>query len=222
MHLKHKQKRLIPLIVTILLFGIIYLIGKSIPEESIRQLINKAGPMGPVVFILFMLLTYIFAPLSGTPVLFVGFYAFGKNVIFFASIAAFIASITNFWIARIWGRSIIEKLIGKDEIHKVDKFTQNYGLLALFISRIFLKGYHDIISYAAGLTSIKFSRYLIISTIGMIPGVSVWYFLASLVDDPVSFTIITIVEIFIFALLFGIGSLIIKKYKKINIKVLSK
>lgn len=210
----HKHKKLIPLIITIILFGVIYLIGKSISEENIRQIINNAGPMGPVVFILLMLLTYILAPLSGTPVLFIGFYAFGQNVIFYASVAAFFASITNFWISRIWGRSIVKKLIGKEEVHKVDKFTQNYGLLALFISRIFLKGFHDIISYAAGLTSIKFSRYLLVSTIGMIPGVSIWYILASFIDDPVSFTIVTIFEIFIFSLLFSIGSLIIKKYNK--------
>lgn len=210
----NKLKKLFPLFLTIFLFGIIYFIGRSIPEENIRQLINDAGPMAPVVFIFLTLITYIIAPLSGTPVLFVGFYAFGQNIIFYSAIAAFLASITNFWIARLWGRAIVEKIVSKDNMHKVDKFMQNYGLLALFISRIFLKGIHDIISYAAGLTNLKFSSYLIVSTLGMIPGIMLWYFLSTLVDDPTSFTILTIVQIFIFSSLFGIGSLIVKRYKK--------
>lgn len=210
----NKRKKLYPLVLTIFLFGVSYFVGRSIPEENIRQLINNAGPIAPVVFILLAFLTYILAPLSGTPILFVGFYAFGQKVIFYSAIAALIASITNFWIARRWGRAIVERLVDKEDLHKVDKFTQNYGLLALFISRIFLKGIHDIISYAAGLTTLKFSDYLIVSTIGMIPGVMLWYFLATLVDDPTSFTLITIIQIFIFSSLFGIGSLIIKRYKR--------
>lgn len=209
-----KRKKLIPLVITILLFGIIYFAGRNIPQEHIRNLINEAGPMAPIVFILLSLLTYIIAPLSGTPVLFVGYYAFGQNVVFYAAIAAFIASITNFWIARRFGRSFVEKMVGKNQMHRVDAFTQNYGLFALFISRIFLKGLHDVVSYTAGLTSVPFLRYLIVSTAGGIPGVMIWYFLSTLVDDPTSFTLLTIAEVFFLFCIFAIGSFIVRVHKK--------
>jgi uncharacterized membrane protein YdjX (TVP38/TMEM64 family) len=207
-------KRYSPLLLTILAFALIYAVGKSYPEENIKLILRNVGVFGPLVFIFLTLITYIIAPLSGSPLLFIGFYLFGQQVVVYSVIAAFISSIINFWISRYWGRSIAEKLTGRVELHKVDKFTQSYGLLTLFLLRVFQSGIHDFVSYAAGLTKMKFSHYFLVSTAGMVPGTLLWYILASKVNNPVVFVILNFSLIFFFSFTFLVGSFFLKKMKR--------
>lgn len=212
--LKIRVKRLYPLLFTLFLFILLFLVGRNYPEENIRSLIKSAGPLAPVIFILLMLLTYILAPISGSPLLFAGFYAFGEKVVFLTVVAAFIASVVNFWVARRFGRPLVEKLVGKDSIHKIDKLTANYGLVTLAVFRFFQGGIHDFVSYAAGLTSMRFSSYFLVSTIIMIPGTSLWYLLASQVGTPAEFTILSFLQATVLSTIFILGSLAIRRWKK--------
>lgn len=207
------NKNLITIILTVLLLLGLYLISIKIPQEAIRSFIDSFGPFGPAVFIITMLLTFIFAPLSGSPLLFVGFLLFGRNVIWYTMVSALLASITNFWIARVWGRPLIGKFVGEENIKKIDKLSQNYGLGMLFILRIFQGGIGEFVSYAAGLTSIKFTSYILVSTLGMIPGTVIWYLLSSIISSPLEFTILSTFMAFIFSIIFIISTLIIKKLK---------
>ena len=80
-------------------------------------------------------------------------------------IAAVITSVTNFWIFRIWGRKIVAKLAPeKTNLDKIDSLTKDYGLQTLFIFNIYDKEFHDVISYAFGLTNLKFKQYFIINS----------------------------------------------------------
>lgn len=205
--------KFIPLLSFIILFGLIFLLGRNIPDEKLRELISNFGIFGPIVFILIVIIGHVIAPLSGSPILFAGFYAFGRNVAFYYAIGALSSSIFNYWIAKRWGRVLVEKFIGKENIHKVDKLTQNYGLLMLFFLRVFQVGIYEYVSYAAGLTAIKFTPYLITSTLGSIPGFIILYFLTSYIDNPVNFILLNILLAYILALIFVVGVLIIK-YRK--------
>ena len=186
------KKGYVPLIIIVVLFLVFYLIGTNIPEQTIREVIKNAGPLGPVVLIFLIWTTNVIAPLGATPFLFAGFYLYGQAVVIYGSAAAVIASVTNFWIARIWGRSIVEKLAGIDSLEKIDSLTSNYGLQALFICRVLLSQFHDIISYAFGLTKLKFLPYFIVSTLGTIPGTILWYYLSTKLNNPLAFTALTL------------------------------
>lgn len=188
--MKFINKKTYPLIIIVVIFLVIYLVGSRIPEETIRLFVEKAGPFGPLLIIFLLWSTNIVAPLSAAPFLFAGFYLFDKMVIVYSLTAAFFASITNFWIAKIWGRRVVEKLAGTDGLKKIDYLAENYGPKTLFIFRLILWGYHDVISYAFGLTKINFTQYLIISTLGTIPGSLLWYFLSSKITNAVTFTVV--------------------------------
>lgn len=186
-------KNLLPIVITIILFALIFFVGNSIPQETLRKMIVDFGLFGPFIFIFLLLLTYIIAPLNATPILLAGFFAFGESVVVFSFITAFVASIINFYLSRRWGRVIILKFIGKKNMEKVDRMTKNYGLLSLFLLRVFQGVFQDFISYAFGLTSIRFSSYIVVSTLGMIPGTILWYILSLQVESPISFVIINII-----------------------------
>lgn len=212
--LKFSKNKLFHLIILILVFAIIYSLGKLIPEETLRDTINSAGIFAPIVFILISLITNIVAPLSGTPVIFVGYYAFGNNVIFLTTIAAYVSFIINFWVARIWGRPLVTKFVGIEAIYKIDSLAKNYGLVSLFFLRVFQGGIHDFVSYAAGLTNMKFSPYLITSLAASIPGTALWYFLSLQVTTPLAFSLLSLLLTFVFSAIFILGNIIWRKRKK--------
>jgi len=189
--MKIHHKSYLPLGIIVILFVVMYLIGSKVPETTIREMIKNAGSFGVVVLILLFWVTNVIAPLSGSPFLYAGFYMYGQAVVFYAFIAAVIASVTNFWIARVWGRNLVKKLAGADGLKKVDDLSQNYGKQTLFIFRLFLKEFHDVISYAFGLTKMDFSSYFLISTLGMIPATLIWYFISLQIHNPLTFTAIS-------------------------------
>lgn len=200
--MKYITKNNYPLIVIILLFIIIYFIGSTIPEKTIRDFVENAGIFGPVLIIFLFWITNLIAPVSGSPLLFAGFYLFGKEVIVYSLIASFIASITNFWVSRMWGRTVVERLAGVEGLDRIDKLADDHGPKTLFMFRLVLWQYHDVISYVFGLTKIGFRQYLLISTIGTIPGALLWWFLASKITNPAIFTILT----------FGIAAICLASY----------
>jgi len=189
--MKISQKNYLPILSIILAFLIIILISSNVPEETIRSVMKEAGPWGVIILIFFLWITNVIAPLSGSPFLFAGFYLYGQMSVLYAFIAAVIASITNFWIARIWGRKVVEKLAGQNSLKKIDTLTKNYGLQTLFVFRLFLKEFHDVISYAFGLTNLKFFHYFVVSTLGMIPTTLIWYLISFKIHDAVVFTAIS-------------------------------
>lgn len=209
-----KKKKFYPIIVTVLILFAIYFLGRLIPEEALRSLIDDAGIFGPFLLVLLILLANIIAPLSSSPILLVGYYAYGRNIIFLASAAALVSFVTNFWIARKFGRSLVEKFAGKESMRKMDKLTNNYGLVALFFLRLFQGAIHDFISYAAGLTSMKFSSYIIVSSLALAPHTLIWYLFSLKVSNPFSFIAITAIMTFSLSFLFILFTLAATKSKK--------
>ena len=207
------RKSLLPAAITILLFALIYTIGSSIPDTTIQEIVGNAGPFGVIILIFLIWLTNIFAPLGAAPFIYAGFYLYGPTVTIYSYIAAFIASITNFWIARIWGRRLVTRFVGNENLEKVDKIAKNYGLKTLFVTRIFLGQFHDVISYLFGLTNVKFRQYIIVSTLGTIPGAILWYFIATKAGNPITFMSATVVITYGFLVTYFLW---LKLNKKIN------
>ncbi|MBI3887724.1 TVP38/TMEM64 family protein [Candidatus Microgenomates bacterium] len=137
MYKKLLTKSVVPFLIMALLFGLIYTFSQFVPESDIRNFIKTAGPFGPIVIILGILLTNIIAPLGAGPFLFAGFLAYGKEVVWLSYISAVLASIINFWLARRYGRNLVEKLAGKEPLEKVDSFTNKYGLVTLTFLLVF-------------------------------------------------------------------------------------
>ena len=175
------------------------MIGMLIPEDAIKKIFYDAGSFGPLLLIVLLWLANFFAPLSGSPFLFAGFYLYGRQVVLYATVAAILASITNFLVAKKWGRPLVVRLVGEDALIRLDGLTKNYGLVTLFIFRVFLKEFHDIdiVSYAFGLTGLKFWQYFAVSTLGMVPPTLMWYLLSGKVHNATTFTLFSWIMLYI-------------------------
>ncbi|KKQ97288.1 MAG: hypothetical protein UT24_C0002G0037 [Candidatus Woesebacteria bacterium GW2011_GWB1_39_12] len=208
------RKRVVPLLFIVVISLLLYLLSRSFSEKEIITFINDAGFFAPVVYILLTLLTLVIAPFSGTPIIFAGYYAFGQRVIFYSIVAAYISYVLNFWIARKWGRTIVGKFVGKEDMKKVDELTKDYGIVTLVFLRIFQGSINDFVSFAMGLTNMKFKIYLVVSLLASIPGTILWYYLSLNADTPAQFTIIMLVLTLTLSFVFIMGSIFWKKFLK--------
>ena len=171
------KKTLVFLLIITSVSGALLYIQKLIGLAKIQQLVAGSGVWGPVVLILLIVLTHIFAPIQGTPFVILGFALFGKWTIIYLSLATAISSFTNFWIARKFGRDLVVRLVGKGAMSKVDHIAAHEGVKVLIVMRFFQGYISDFISYAAGFTSIKFPVYYLISLIVPIPWTVIMFIL---------------------------------------------
>jgi uncharacterized membrane protein YdjX (TVP38/TMEM64 family) len=154
-----------------------------VDASDVEAITNKAGWFGPILIALFILATQVFAPLSGTPGIFVGIklYGFANTLILFYFTSLLSATI-NFWLARKYGRKIVAKFVGEKTLNEIDELSKVNERVLLITSRIFGYYFFDIISYAVGLTKIKFMKYFIYTALlTLIPTIA-QYFIFSHLD----------------------------------------
>lgn len=210
---KTKSKRLIFYLSLFLLISLgIYFLSSRIKTEEFTQLIEKAGFLGPVVFIFAMASTYVIAPLSGTPFYFGGYLFFQNKVQIYNYLASVLAATINFWLAKKWGRGLVTKLVGGKNMDKVDQFTEDYGLKSLILLRVFQGQFHDFISYGFGLTKMRYLPFMIVSALAPIPWLLLWQFYIfrriKNIGEFAIWWVVTLIPLFI------ISGFFVSRYKK--------
>lgn len=150
------------LIVTILYITMAFTL-QIIGLDNAQLFIKKTGVWAPIVFIALCAISLIIAPLSGSSLFVVGGTLFGKHHAFLLSyIATLIGCSANFWISRKFGRKVAQKFIGKNNLDELDKFINKLKSRRSILSMIIIMPLsQDIISYAIGLTKIKYTYFLI-------------------------------------------------------------
>lgn len=85
-----------------------------------------------------------------------------------------------FYIARILGRELTEKLVTKAGLKQVDQFFQAYGKHTILICRLLPFVSFDLVSYAAGLTSMSFGGFFLATGIGQLPATIVYSYVGGM------------------------------------------
>lgn len=135
-------------------------------SDSFKAFVANIGVGGYFIVMGYTVLSHIFAPLSGTPGVLLGVAIYGiRTGMILLYVASLVSAIANFYISRRYGRRIVTKLIGEKAMVEVDDFTSLQGVKALFGARILGFSAFEFISYAAGLTSIPFRTYFLVTVI---------------------------------------------------------
>ncbi|MEM7714236.1 MAG: VTT domain-containing protein [Cyanobacteria bacterium P01_A01_bin.68] len=143
-----------------LVVGITYI--NQVGIEQIRANVDKLGIWAPIALILLRTVSVVipaipstaYSLLSGT--LF-GFWK-GIAVIF---IADFAACCLNFYIAKRFGRKIVQKFVGEKFIDKVDNLASKHLEDNIFLVAGFLMtGLFDFVCYAVGLTEMPWHKFI--------------------------------------------------------------
>ncbi len=132
-------------------------------------MVADLGMLGPIGIIAFMTIAVVFSPIPSAPIAIVsgavyGYIAGAIYVIVGAELGALIA----FSLARLLGRDILARWFG-DKLEAGLLGSQNALMFAVFASRLMPFISFDIMSYAAGLSVLKFWRFAIATVARIIP-----------------------------------------------------
>lgn len=154
-----------------LVVGMIYLAMKLfllpyIGTPEFKLFIDEVGFWGYLIIIGYIIISHVFAPISGMPGVAFAITIYGLSTgMWLLYYAGLISCIINFYISRKYGRGLVKKFVGAEAMKEVDEFTAVGGEQVLFISRLFGFSFFDFISYAAGLTKITFKSYFAITAV---------------------------------------------------------
>jgi uncharacterized membrane protein YdjX (TVP38/TMEM64 family) len=148
--------------------------------ESIVGYLRSFGVWAVVISFLLMMFQSIIAPLPAFLITFANAAVFGWwQGALLSWTSAMAGALVCFYIARIAGRDIVERLNKNFSLEKLDAYFDRYGKHTILICRLLPFISFDFISYAAGLTAIKPIPFLIATGIGQLPATVVYSYVGS-------------------------------------------
>lgn len=147
----------------------------------IREFVESYGVYAAAVSFCLMIFQSVAAPLPAFLITFANANLFGwwKGAILSWTSAMAGAAIC-FWIARLLGRDVVEKLTSRAGLEQIDDFFERHGRLSILIARLLPFVSFDIVSYAAGLTSMSFGGFLIATGLGQLPATIVYSYVGGM------------------------------------------
>ena len=146
---------------------------ENVPK--IKTWVTSFGRIAPLIYIgLYLVSTVFFLP--GTPVTVLAGFIFGPLWgVFYASVASIISVSVAFLIARYVARDLVESWVKDNaQFRKIDEQVEEQGWRILMFTRLVPIFPFNLQNYAYGLTSIRFSTFVLVSAIFMLPGTAVF------------------------------------------------
>lgn len=155
----------------------IFILG-NMDIDLVRGYILGFGVWAPVVSFLLMIFQSVAAPLPAFLITFANAAIFGwvKGAIL-SWASAMAGAVLCFYIARFLGRDSVEKLTSKFALKDIDSFFEKYGNYAILIARLLPFISFDLVSYAAGLTTMSFWSFFWATGVGQLPATIVYSYI---------------------------------------------
>jgi len=174
-----KNKKLTISMITLLILVITYFaFFRGLTPEILRNYIGGFGYLAPFIYILcFTILPIAFFPV---PILALAaglLFGFLPGTIY-TLIGAVLNSAIMFLMAKVLAKDAVTNLLQRKLPENWSSFLFNLdekkGFGIIFILRLIPAMPYNLINYGAGLTSIKFSSYMLATILGILPGTLVF------------------------------------------------
>lgn len=174
-----KNKKLTISMITLLILVITYFaFFRGLTPEILRNYIGGFGYLAPFIYILcFTILPIAFFPV---PILALAaglLFGFLPDTIY-TLIGAVLNSSIMFLMAKVLAKDAVTNLLQRKLPENWSSFLFNLdekkGFGIIFILRLIPAMPYNLINYGAGLTSIKFSSYMLATILGILPGTLVF------------------------------------------------
>ncbi|MBR4197016.1 MAG: TVP38/TMEM64 family protein [Synergistaceae bacterium] len=146
-----------------------------------REFIADYGAYAAAVSFFLMIFQSVAAPLPAFVITLANANLFGwvKGAILSWS-SAMAGAALCFYISRVLGRNAAEKLTSRAGLQSVDKFFDRYGTHSILIARLLPFISFDLVSYAAGLTSMRFLPFFVATGVGQLPATIVYSYVGGM------------------------------------------
>lgn len=170
---------------------------QNVDVDLARGYILGFGIWAPIVSFLLMILQSIAAPLPAFIITFAnaGLFGWVKGAAL-SWTSAMAGAALCFYIARFFGRDVVEKLTSKYALESIDDFFDQYGNYAILIARLLPFVSFDIVSYAAGLTSMSFWSFFIATGIGQLPATIIYSYIGSMLTGTTRTVVMGLLVLF--------------------------
>ena len=149
--------------------------------STMRAFIAQYGPWAMMVSSLLMIFQSLAAPLPAFFITLTNANLFGW---WQGCILSFVSSMAGaalcFYIARILGRDVVEKICTKGALKQIEDFFAKYGKKCILVARLLPFISFDVVSYAAGLTAMDFWGFFIATGIGQLPACIVYSYVGGM------------------------------------------
>lgn len=191
----------------LVIFGFLYTVVALIFEgnvEGIKAYLAGFGIWTPFLLASLIIFQSVIAPIPEIPLSMASGLLYGTLrgflLVWFAVIAG---AWINFGLARILGRPLVARFFKKRHLERFDELMAEYGELAILVGRLLPFIPFDFMSYAAGLTLIRWWRFLFYTALGAFPSTLAFVIMGQQLADFNLFTLLF--SLGILALTFGFG-----------------
>lgn len=183
--------------------------------DAIKGYILSFGVWAPVISFTLMILQSIVAPLPAFIITFANAGLFGwVNGALLSWSSAMAGAVLCFFIARLLGRDTVEKLTSKFALKSIDDFFEKHGNYAILIARLLPFISFDIVSYAAGLTSMSFWSFFIATGIGQLPATIIYSYVGGMLAGGTKMMVFGLLTLFAVSILVVLLKKIYKEKSK--------
>ncbi|WP_333803580.1 TVP38/TMEM64 family protein [Sulfurospirillum sp.] len=175
---------------------------QSLDIEKIKEYILSFGVLAPLISFFLMVFQAIVAPLPAFLITFANAALFGW--LWGAALSwfsAMVGALLCFYIAKFLGRDVVEKLTSKIALESVDAFFDKHGTYAILIARLLPFVSFDVVSYAAGLTSMRLRAFLIATGIGQLPATLVYSYVGEMLTGGAQTVVYGLLSLFAVSIL---------------------
>ena len=187
-------------------FGLLYLLVDGFRAETnralgilgrgdvagLRDYIVSFGFWAPVVSCFLMVLQALAAPVPSFLITFANGLAFGVFWGWMLSLFGHVlAAAVCFGVSRALGRTPVEVLVGRTGLQSADRWFERWGTYAVFAGRLVPGVAFDAISYAAGLTRMRFGGFMLATTLGILPQTFLYSYLGQRAPEYVGLFLLT-------------------------------
>jgi uncharacterized membrane protein YdjX (TVP38/TMEM64 family) len=154
--------------------------GRSALVRGLDALVQSAGPLGPVVFVLIYTIGILFLP--ATPFTIAGAVIFGKFPgMLYNLVADSLGASISFYLGRYFLHGVARGFL-ETRMPWFDRKVAVDGFSMIFYLRIFWFPF-IVLNYAAGATRIRFRDYFLGTALGLLPPVFIFtYFVGAMRD----------------------------------------
>ena len=183
--------------------------------QKLKDFVASYGPYAAAISFLLMVLQSVVAPLPAFLITFANAALFGfwKGALLSWS-SAMVGAALCFFLARSLGREAVEKLTSKGALKNIDDFFKRHGKQSILIARLLPFISFDIVSYAAGLSSVSFLGFWVATGLGQLPATLVYSYVGGFLTGGAKLLVTGLLILFALAFLIGLGKQVYTERQK--------
>jgi len=139
--------------------------------ERIRGFVTRFGPWAPAAIVLLHVAQVLLAPIPGQAVDAASGYLLGALWgTFYSLVGVTVGSAMAMALARRFGRPLVERWVKPQTLERLDRYSQERGVLFLFLVFLFPFLPDDAACFLAGLTPLPLPELIVLAALGRLPG----------------------------------------------------